>query len=290
MKEKKYQLLVNADDFGRHALINRAVAEGVERGILRSATLMPGGKAFDGAVETALTHPELGVGIHFTLVNGYPVLPPEEIPSLVTEDGVFYDDYIHFVKRFLSGKVRMEEVRRELAAQAEKMTRTGLALTHVDSHQHMHVLPGIFSAVLDTAEAIHLDAVRIPRTPLFAGDLGSLGQLIGRSGLAVLADLAGREAKRRRFRTPDHFAGIVAGEAVHEGHFRHIIETLKPGVTEVMMHPGADTAALKKACQWEHDFEAERDAIISTDVVRLLKMKRIEAINFTAIKKDAGIE
>ena len=290
MKEKKYQLLVNADDFGRHALINRAVAEGVERGILRSATLMPGGKAFDGAVETALTHPELGVGVHFTLVNGFPVLPPEEIPSLVTEDGVFYDDYIHFVKRFLSGKVRMEEVRRELAAQAEKMTRTGLALTHVDSHQHMHVLPGIFSAVLDTAEAIHLDAVRIPRTPLFAGDSGSLGQLIGRSGLAVLADLAGREAKRRRFRTPDHFAGIVAGEAVHEGHFRHIIETLKPGVTEVMMHPGADTAALKKACQWEHDFEAERDAIISTDVVRLLKMKRIEAINFTAIKKDAGIE
>lgn len=290
MKEKKYQLLVNADDFGRHVLINRAVAEGVERGILRSATLMPGGKAFDDAVHTALTHPELGVGIHFTLVNGYPVLPPEEIPSLVTEDGVFYDDYIHFVKRFLSGKVRMEEVRRELAAQAEKMTRTGLALTHVDSHQHMHVLPGIFSAVLDTAEAIHLDAVRIPRTPLFAGDLGSLGQLIGRSGLAVLADLAGREAKRRRFRTPDHFAGIVAGEAVHEGHFRHIIETLKPGVTEVMMHPGADTAALKKACQWEHDFEAERDAIISTDVVRLLKMKRIEAINFTAIKKDAGIE
>lgn len=154
------------------------------------------------------------------------------------------------------------------------MTRTGLALTHVDSHQHMHVLPGIFSAVLDTAEAIHLDAVRIPRTPLFAGDSGSLGQLIGRSGLAVLADLAGREAKRRGFRTPDHFAGIVAGEAVHEGHFRHIIETLKPGATEVMMHPGADTAALKKACQWEHDFEAERDAIISTDIKELLQKNR----------------
>lgn len=284
MKEKKYQLLVNADDFGRHALINRAVAEGVERGILRSATLMPGGKAFDGAVETALTHPELGVGVHFTLVNGFPVLPPEEIPSLVTEKGVFYDDYIHFVKRFLSGKVRMEEVRRELAAQAEKMTRTGLALTHVDSHQHMHVLPGIFSAVLDMAEAIHLDAVRIPRTPLFAGDSGSLGQLIGRSGLAVLADLAGREAKRRGFRTPDHFAGIVAGEAVHEGHFRHIIETLKPGVTEVMMHPGADTAVLKKACQWEHDFEAERDAIISKDIRDLLQKKQVKIINFQGIK------
>lgn len=285
MKEKKYQLLVNADDFGRHALINRAVAEGVERGILRSATLMPGGKAFDGAVETALTHPELGVGVHFTLVNGFPVLPPEEIPSLVTEKGVFYDDYIHFVKRFLAGRIRMEEVRRELAAQAEKMAKTGLSLTHVDGHQHMHVLPGIFDAALDAAESVHIDAVRIPKAPLFEASSGSLGQLVGRLGLFTLAEAAERRAKIRGFRTPDHFAGIVAGEAVHEGHFRHIIETLKPGVTEVMMHPGADTAVLKKVCQWEHDFEAERDAIISRDIRELLQKKQVEVISFRDIRK-----
>lgn len=282
-KRKKLQFIVNADDFGRHLLINRAVTQCVEQGCLRSATLMPGGKAFDDAVDTALAHPELGVGIHFTLVNGYPVLPPEEIPSLVTEDGVFYDDYIHFVKRFLSGKVHMEDVRRELAAQAEKMGRTGLSLTHVDSHQHMHVLPGIFEAVLDAAAAIHINAVRIPRTPLFVGASGSLGQLIGRTGLASLALLAGREAKRRGFRTPDHFAGIVAGEAVNEIYFRTIIEQMKPGVTEVMMHPGTDTAVLKKACRWEHDFEAERNAIVSPAICALLREKQVEAISFREI-------
>lgn len=281
---RQLQLIVNADDFGRHPLINRAVAECVEQGCLRSATLMPGGKAFDDAVDTALAHPKLGVGIHFTLVNGYPVLPPEEIPSLVTEDGVFYDDYIHFVKRFLSGKVHMEDVRRELAAQAGKMARTGLSLTHVDSHQHMHVLPGIFDAILDAAAAIHIDAVRIPRTPLFAGASGSLGQLIGRTGLASLALLAGREAKRRGFRMPDHFAGIVAGEAVNETYFRAIIEQMKPGVTEVMMHPGTDTTILKKACRWEHDFEAERDAIVSADITELLKKKQVRIINFREIE------
>lgn len=281
---RQLQLIVNADDFGRHPLINRAVAQCVEQGCLRSATLMPGGKAFDDAVDTALAHPELGVGIHFTLVNGYPVLPPEEIPSLVTEDGVFYDDYIHFVKRFLSGKVHMEDVRRELAAQAGKMARTGLVLTHADSHQHMHVLPGIFDAVLDAAAAIHIDAVRIPRTPLFAGASGGLGQLIGRTGLASLAFLVGREAKRRGFRTPDHFAGIVAGEAVDETYFRAIIEQMKPGVTEVMMHPGTDTTILKKACRWEHDFEAEQNAIISADITELLKKRRVRIINFRELE------
>ena len=44
-----YQLLVNADDFGRHVLIDQAVKRCVEEGCLRSATLMPGGKAFDDA-------------------------------------------------------------------------------------------------------------------------------------------------------------------------------------------------------------------------------------------------
>lgn len=274
------RLLVNADDFGRHPLINRAVGECFERGILRSATLMPGGKAFDGAVELARSHSALGVGIHLTLVNGFPVCPPEDIPSLVTEDGVFLDDYTIFVKHFLAGKISMEDVRRELSAQAEKMKRTGLALTHIDSHQHMHVLPGIFSTALEIASGIGLSAVRTPRTPIFTASSGSIGQLIGRAGLATLARLAAAEAKRKHFRTPDHFAGIVAGEAVHEGHFKHIVENLRPGVTEVMMHPGTDDSVLIRDCAWDHGFEAERSALLSAEIQSMLEKKQVGLINF----------
>jgi len=277
------KLLVNADDFGRHPLINRAVGECFERGILRSATLMPGGKAFDDAVEIARSHPALGVGIHLTLVNGFPVRPPEDIPSLVTKDGVFLDDYTLFVKHFLQRKVNLEDVRRELSAQAEKMKKTGLTLTHIDSHQHMHVLPGIIRVALEIASSIGLSAVRIPRTPIFTAASGSVGQLIGRAGLATLARLAALEAKRKHFRAPDHFAGIVAGEAVQEGHFTHIVENLKPGVTEVMMHPGMDDSILIRDCAWDHGFEAERDALLSAKIRTMLEKKQIELINFKGI-------
>ena len=99
-----YQLLVNADDFGRHVLIDQAVKRCVEDGCLRSATLMPGGKAFDDAVEVARCHPELGVGIHLTLVNGFPVCEAKDIPSLVTKEGVFFDNHVEFVKHFLKGQ------------------------------------------------------------------------------------------------------------------------------------------------------------------------------------------
>ena len=71
-------IIINADDFGRHAEINRAVEEGLVHGCLRSATVMPGGAAFAGAIDIARRHEELGLGVHFTLVDGHPILPPEE--------------------------------------------------------------------------------------------------------------------------------------------------------------------------------------------------------------------
>ena len=277
------RLIVNADDFGRHELINKAVEQGFIDGCLRSATLMPGGKAFESAVIIAKRYKELGVGIHFTLVNGYPVLPPEEIPSLVTEQGVFYDDYALFVKRFVTGRVRLEEVKAELGAQLQKLEQAGLKLTHVDSHQHMHTLPGILGIVLELAKSAGIKAVRAPRAPLFCGEFGGIGQLIGRWGLGTLAWLAAVNARRENLFTTEHFVGIVAGEAVNEHYFMNIIRNLKTGTTEVMMHPGMDNRVLVPACNWNHDFEAELTAIISSRVRELVTVGHVEITNFRAL-------
>ena len=148
-------IIINADDFGRHAEINRAVEEGLVHGCLRSATVMPGGAAFAGAIDIARRHEELGLGVHFTLVDGHPILPPEEIPSLVGSEGDFLPDHTALLKRYLKGGVNLEEVRRELAAQLQKIEATGIPISHVDSHQHMHTLPGIIDIVLDLAARLH---------------------------------------------------------------------------------------------------------------------------------------
>lgn len=277
------RLIVNADDFGRHELINKAVERGVVGGCLRSATLMPGGQAFDSAVIVAKRYRELGVGVHFTLVNGFPVLPPEAIPSLVTEQGVFYDNYALFVKRFVAGKVNFEEVRAELGAQLQKLEQAGLKLTHVDSHQHMHTLPGIINIVLELAKSAGIKAVRIPRAPLFCGEFCGIGQLVGRWGLGTLARLAAVNTKCKQMITTEHFAGIVAGEAVEEHYFMDIIRNLKPGTTEVMMHPGMDNRVLVTDCNWNHDFEAELAAIMSPRVRELVIAGDVEITNFRAI-------
>lgn len=277
------RLLVNADDFGRHALINQAVERSVTAGCLRSATLMPGGLAFASAVAVAKRQKELGVGIHFTLVNGYPILPPQEIPSLVTADGVFWEDHTVFIKKFLTGHIRLDEVRAELAAQLRKVEQAGILLSHADSHQHIHTLPGIIDIVLDLVQDAGIRAVRAPRTPLFCGEFGGIGQLIGRLGLGTLARMAASKAKRRGLAVPDHFAGIVAGEAVSELYLTDIIRQLKPGVTEVMMHPGMDNGVLIPDCGWNHDFEAELRAIVSPAVLQLAAREQAAFINFHSL-------
>ena len=273
-------IIINADDFGRHAEINRAVEEGLVHGCLRSATVMPGGAAFAGAIDIARRHEALGLGVHFTLVDGHPILPPEEIPSLVGAEGDFLPDHTALLKRYLRGGVNLEEVRRELAAQLQKVEATGIPISHVDSHQHMHTLPGIIDIVLDLAARAGIRAVRTPRTPLFAGAFGGLGQLVGRLGLSTLARLAACKAHRRGLLTPDNFAGIVAGEAVSEGELLHLIAHLPQGTTEVMMHPGMKNDVLQEDSGWQHDFEAELAAILSPRVGEALRKAEVEPVNF----------
>ena len=281
------QLILNADDFGRHHLINKAVVRGVEKGMLRSATAMVMGEAFEEAVQIAKDHPQLGVGIHFTLVNGTPVLPVKEIPSLVDPaTGRFYDNHGIFVKRFLSGKVRLNDVRRECEAQLARFLSYGIVPTHGDSHQHMHVLPGIIDIVLDILQRKGINRLRIPAIPvsLASTRFSNLGEQVGRSGLHVLAERARKKAVARGFIVPEHFGGIVAGEAVDTSALRTLLLHLKEGTTEIMMHPGTDNKVLIPATEWDHDFQAESAAILDLNLQQLAMEEHVRLINFTQLK------
>lgn len=147
----------------------------------------------------------------------------------------------------------------------------------------MHVLPGVIDIVLDLCAAAHISAMRAPRTPLFAGNFGGIGQLIGRTGLSILARRAAEKARQHGIRTPDHFAGIVAGEAVNTQTLTAIAENLADGTTEVMLHPGTDNAVLIRDCLWDHDFEEELAAVCSFAAHDALTANGVEIVNFRAL-------
>src|SRR5450631_1331786 len=111
------QLIITSDDFGLSSGVNRAVEQAWREGLLTWASIMPGGIAFEEALVIAGRNPGMQVGLHLTLVQGRPVLPPEEIPGLVDARGNFSDNPVSAGMRYYFVKRLHSQLKREIEAQ-----------------------------------------------------------------------------------------------------------------------------------------------------------------------------
>ena len=280
------QLIVNADDFGLHPLINAGIIKGHQEGFITSTSLMPSAPCWQEAVRLAKENPRLGIGVHLTLVGGvHSVLPKEKVSSLLDDDGLFLPDYVAFAKRYYGGAVKRSELEAELRAQLERALSCGVNITHIDSHQHTHVLPGINSLVLKLSNEYNIIRVRIPKEGyLFTGGFQTgVGRLIGRSGLSFCADMAALRADSLGLRHPQHFYGMLAGGHLNAQLIANILRQLPEGVSEIMTHPGLDSAALGKAFSWQYHWREELDAYLDAGNKALLKELGIEPVSFAAL-------
>jgi len=127
------ELCVRGDDMGHALDVNRAFIKAHTEGILTSASVMAPAPYFDDAVARLKAHPKLAPGIHVTLmavIPMRPILPPDEVPSLVAPDGYFHRGYEDFVK----ARPKIGEVEKEIRAQIKKCFDTGLKFVYLDWH------------------------------------------------------------------------------------------------------------------------------------------------------------
>src|SRR5690606_20041283 len=130
-------LIVNADDFGMCHAVNEAVMRAFPAGVLRSTTLMVCCPWALHAMRFLAAHPEIPFGVHLTAISDWadyrwgPLTPREKVPSLIREDGSFYnfDQMRHFLAQVDLGQLEME-----FRAQIEAVLNFGLRPTHLDWH------------------------------------------------------------------------------------------------------------------------------------------------------------
>ena len=261
----KKQLIINADDFGIHPAVNEAVRKAATEGILTSTSLMAGGDAFDEAVEMARSMPSLGIGIHLTLVGGIKsVLPPSEVPSLTWDNGVFCHDYGKLIVRDLEGKILLSEVYAEWDAQIQKIMNTGLPVTHMDGHQHMHMWPHFYPIARDLAKKYHISCMRVPdEDVLFGMKDGHIIRWAAKNGLSLLSRMHRPDLKKNHIRTNDHFFGMLYGGHLSPERFAKFILQTKPEITEIMCHPSADTRAMEDTFHWGYHGEDELAGLLA---------------------------
>ncbi len=279
------QLIINADDFGLHEAINQGIIQGYQSGCITSASIMPNGEAFENAVALSMANPGMGTGVHLTLVGEKPLNDPGKVMSLVDKEGFLSSSYIQFLLRFIFGQVRLEEVRLELWEQVRKVVDTGIHITHLDSHQHLHVVPGILDIAIDIAKEFKIKAIRIPDEPYwFFGNYPFMPvRIAARAGLTFLSRLARKRVKVCGLAAPDHFFGMLAGGNMREEYLINIVDKLPDGVSEIMMHPGSPGSyadELNKSYGWDLHWQSELDAVTSRRLSSTIKDNRVSLVSF----------
>jgi hopanoid biosynthesis associated protein HpnK len=231
-------LVVTADDFGAVPEVNDAVLEAHRNGILTAASLMVAAPAAADAVARAKAAPSLRVGLHLVLVEGKPVLPPEQVPGLVDGAGNFRTA----MARAGAAMFFLPAVKRQLAAEIEAQFQafhaTGLALDHVNAHKHFHLHPTIAELLLSIGSRYGLKAARVPLEPQDV--LARIEPRKPSSATAITQPFA--RAQRRRFAragvaVPDQVFGLAWSGAMTAPRLKGILDNLPEGLSEIYLHP-----------------------------------------------------
>lgn len=245
------RLIVNADDFGRTAGINRGIVEAHERGIVTSATMMVNYGPAAEAAELARKNPALGIGLHVALTGGPPALPPAQIPSLVDFQGRMP------AKPDGLADANPAEVLAEARAQLRRFRELmGRDPTHMDSHHHSHRES---SAVLD-----------------------ALVTLAWETGLPIRnASPAVRDRLRREgIRTTDHFVEEFYDQGATLEAVVRILGDLEPGITEMMCHPAVVDEELRGTSGYAEPRTRELEVLTAQEVRQTVQAAGIQLTTF----------
>lgn len=235
------QVILNADDFGASRHINMAILQAHRQGVLTSASLMVTGDAVSEAVAMARGTPSLAVGLHVVVAGGRAALPPDHIPRIVDQAGFFPVEPWRAGLRYAFSRAAQRDLAAELNAQFERFAATGLELSHVDSHMHMHVHPIVFRLLLPLAEKHGAHGLRLPRDDFW------ISYRYARQGAALKALWAivfGLLCRRcangldgHPLKVAHRVYGLMQTGQMHEQYVLSLLGTLQVPTAEIYFHP-----------------------------------------------------
>ena len=257
------RLIFNADDFGRSRSINEAVVQAHREGVLTSASLMVNEEAFDEAVELAGQNPNLGIGLHITLICGHSALDQAAIPGLVNDRKEFTNNPVAAGFRYFWNKSLCQQIKEEIAAQFKKFKSTGLVLDHVNGHLHLHLHPVVFSILMEHADEWGITRMRWTRDPFWLNARIVKGNWLYRmlhAGIyQVLSARARRVLEQKQIAHTSWVFGVLQNEKVDEHYLLQLLPALPKGDIEIFSHPST------------RQYKNELDGLLSPAVRSLAK-------------------
>lgn len=250
------ELIINADDLGLTPGCNYGIVKAITEGIVTDTTLLVNTEYTGSAVELLRQHNIERVGLHLNLAFGRPLLPAAEVPSLIDEQGRFRRKVAE-----TAAIIKPKEIKHELIAQVEKFLETGLGLTHLDSHYHVHAIPVVLEIVIELARELNVPLRQVNDT---------VRQNVRKAGVV----------------TTEHISLDFYKQGATLENLQHIIESHQEGALEIMCHPGEPDQVLYDISSY-HVWRGRELAILTSSTMRdFLNSRNVRLINFDALKNQ----
>jgi hopanoid biosynthesis associated protein HpnK len=250
---------------------------------------MVGAPAAEDAVARAHRLPSLRVGLHVVLVRGRPVLPPDQIPALVGPDGRFSNRLIGAGFRYFLSPAARRQLAAEVRAQFERFRATGLALDHVNAHNHLHLHPTVLKLILEIGADFGLRALRLPYEPFLASwravRTGLMRRIAHDLLMRPMIAVHRRRLVRAGIATNDYVFGINDSGAMDRARILGFLANLPEGVSELYCHPATGAWPQMEAAARHYRVADELAALTDQAVASALFELGIERTVFSALRE-----
>ena len=220
------RLIITADDCGLSEGVNLTTLDLHRRGYISAASVMTNFPACQHALDIFRGCPDLDIGVHLTLTDGFPVTRRGPYHwRLLKHDGGFRDKFSLYLRGLFFRRDAIGWIRQELDAQLRRCVDAGVRPQHISTHHHFHSLPILREIVHELAALYQVDWVR------------------GHDFRATITPHAflprpQHQSSRFEFYMPDFMTGLQAWMSRPVGEFSDRVRSFA-GTVEIVAHPGA---------------------------------------------------
>lgn len=267
-------LIINADDFAYFRCVSVGILDCIEAGTVTATGVFANSPLLDEHASW-LVRTTADVGVHLNLTDRHP-LSARMARALDRSSGRFPGKFA-IARAVLAGRIGIELVREEWRAQIERCLAAGLRLRFLNSHEHIHMLPGLYRLALELAAEYQIAHVRhaAPEWPR----QWSASAVLRDGIMAVLS----RVDRRTGHAPAPQFLGMGESGRLSGDYLRRTLPRLEPGgIYELMCHPGRlDRAEVSDdRLLGYHDWEAERRTLTDPALLEALADSEVRLIGY----------
>ncbi|MEE9430330.1 MAG: ChbG/HpnK family deacetylase [Melioribacteraceae bacterium] len=261
------RLIINVDDVGFSDSINEAVKKCYSKKVISGVSIMSGGDFFEEAVDMLKDINKTEVGVHLTLTGKtHPCANSNDTSTILTKEGMFFEGYFEFMKYYFLNKINMDEIYLEFRSQILKIKNSGLEITHLDSHEHVHLFPKVLHIVLKLAKEFNIPFVRLPNERYITYTLKfTLKDVLRHFGLKLFSLYAKKIIENGDVKSNNIFWGHFHSGRVDKEILSFFIKNVLQGVNELCIHPAIKSEKLILNFPWFKKSHIELEALLSDD-------------------------